>query len=66
MKKQHVPPLAGLLLIAFFAVFPFVYSATDYPYIMGVLIAAGIDHGVLRVAPAAPRHIFPPAIAVGD
>jgi len=35
-------------------------------FVMGVLIAAGIDHGVLRVAPAAPRHIFPPAIAVGD
>ncbi len=46
MKKQHVPPLAGLLLIAFFAVFPFVYSATDYPYIMGVLIA-GFYYAIL-------------------
>ena len=35
-------------------------------FVMGVLIAAGIDHGVLRVAPAAPRHIFPPAITVGE
>ena len=35
-------------------------------FVMGVLIAAGIDHGVLRVAPAAPRHIFPPAISVGE
>ncbi len=35
-------------------------------FVMGVLIAAGIDHYVLRVAPATPRHIFPPAITVGD
>ena len=35
-------------------------------FVMGVLIAAGIDHGVLRVAPDAPRHIFPPAISVGE
>ncbi len=35
-------------------------------FVLGVAIAAGIDHGVLRVAPAAPRHIFPPAISVGE
>ncbi len=35
-------------------------------FVLGVAIAAGIDHGVLRVAPAAPRHIFPPAITVGE
>ncbi|MCH7890311.1 MAG: hypothetical protein IH921_02290 [Gemmatimonadetes bacterium] len=35
-------------------------------FILGVAIAAGIDHGVLRMAPAAPRHIFPPAISVGE
>ena len=35
-------------------------------FVLGALIAAGIDHGVLRVAPAAPRHIFPPAISVGE
>ncbi len=46
MRKQHVPPLAGLALIAFFASFPFVYSATDYPYIMGVLIA-GFYYAIL-------------------
>ena len=34
-------------------------------FVLGALIAAGIDHGVLRVAPAAPRHIFPPVISVG-
>ena len=35
-------------------------------FVVGALVAAGIDHGVLRVAPAAPRHIFPPAINVGQ
>jgi len=35
-------------------------------FVLGVAIAAGIDHAVLRVAPAAPRHIFPPAITVGE
>lgn len=35
-------------------------------FVLGVLVAAGIDHYVLRVAPAAPRHIFPPAITVGE
>ena len=39
MKKQHVPYLGGALLIVFFVVFPFVYSARDYPYIMHLLIA---------------------------
>ena len=34
-------------------------------FVLGAIVAAGIDHGVLRVAPAAPRHIFPPAIKVG-
>ena len=46
MKKQHVPPLAGLLLLAFFAAFPFVYSATDYPYIMHLLIT-GFFYAIL-------------------
>ena len=46
MRKQHVPPIAGLLLIAFFAAFPFVYTANDYPYIMGVLIA-GFYYAIL-------------------
>ena len=35
-------------------------------FVLGVLVAAGIDQGVLRVAPTAPRHIFPPAISVGQ
>lgn len=39
MKKQHVPYLGGALLIVFLVVFPFVYSARDYPYIMHLLIA---------------------------
>ena len=34
-------------------------------FVLGAIVAAGIDHGVLRLAPAAPRHIFPPAIKVG-
>jgi len=35
-------------------------------FVLGVAVAAGIDHAVLRVAPAAPRHVFPPAISVGE
>ena len=35
-------------------------------FVLGAVVAAGIDHGVLRVAPAAPRHIFPPAIDIGQ
>ena len=35
-------------------------------FVLGAVVAAGIDHGVLRLAPAAPRHIFPPAINVGQ
>jgi hypothetical protein len=33
---------------------------------LGALIAVGIDHGVLRLAPNAPRHIFPPLISIGE
>ena len=29
MSRQHAPQLAGLVLVAFFAIFPFVYSAND-------------------------------------
>ncbi len=32
--------LPGAVLIGFFALFPFVYSANDYPYIMHILITA--------------------------
>lgn len=35
-------------------------------FVLGVWIAAGIDHAVLRVAPATPRHIFPSAIMLGE
>lgn len=46
MKKHHVPPLGGLLLVTFFAVFPFVYSGGDYPYIMHLLIT-GFFYAIL-------------------
>lgn len=36
--RQHVPSLMGALILLFFALFPFVYSAGDYDYIMHVLI----------------------------
>jgi branched-chain amino acid transport system permease protein len=34
-----MPLAAGLVLVLIFAIFPFVYSANDYPFIMHVLIA---------------------------
>ena len=40
MTRQQVPYLAGVLIIAFFALFPFVYSANDYDYIMHICITA--------------------------
>jgi branched-chain amino acid transport system permease protein len=36
--RQHVPNILGLLCIAFFVLFPFVYSANDYDYIMHIFI----------------------------
>ena len=40
MTKTRIPLTAGLALILFFAIFPFVYTANDYPYIMHLLIAS--------------------------
>jgi branched-chain amino acid transport system permease protein len=40
MMRQKVPYLMGAGLLAFFVVFPFVYSAGDYDYIMHILITA--------------------------
>ena len=38
--RQHVPTIAGVLAIAFFVAFPFVYSQADYDYVMHVIIIA--------------------------
>ena len=46
MNKTHAPHIAGLVLIAFFAVFPFVYTANDYPYIMHIIIT-GLYYAIL-------------------
>ncbi len=46
MTKKNVPQVAGLLLIAFFMAFPFVYTAYDYPYIMHLLIT-GFFYAIL-------------------
>lgn len=46
MSKQHVPTLAGLGLILFFAVFPFVYNGADYRYIMHIAIT-GFFYAIL-------------------
>jgi len=46
MKKTHAPQWAGVALIIFFVVFPFVYSANDYPYIMHILIT-GFFYAIL-------------------
>ncbi len=39
MTRSHIPQAAGLILVLFFGLFPFVYSANDYPFIMHVLTA---------------------------
>ena len=46
MKKHHTPQLAGVALIAFFALFPFIYSAGDYDYIMHIAIT-GFFYAIL-------------------
>ena len=38
--RRRVPHLVGLGLIALFVVFPFAYTANDYPYVMHILITA--------------------------
>ena len=38
--RRRVPHLLGLGLIALFVVFPFAYTANDYPYVMHILITA--------------------------
>ena len=39
MTRSRIPQAAGLFLVLFFTIFPFVYSANDYPYIMHTLTA---------------------------
>jgi len=46
INKSHTPQIIGLVLVVFFALFPFFYSANDYPYIMHVLIA-GFFYAIL-------------------
>jgi branched-chain amino acid transport system permease protein len=38
--RRHVPNLLGLGLLAFFVAFPFVYTGSDYAYVMHILITA--------------------------
>ncbi len=38
--RRHVPKLLGILLLGFFVAFPFIYTASDYDYIMHILITA--------------------------
>ena len=40
MTRQQVPQAAGLLLVLFFAAFPFIYGGADYDYIMHICITA--------------------------
>ena len=46
MKKQQTPLVMGLIIILFFAVFPFVYTGNNYPYIMHIIIA-GFYYAIL-------------------
>ncbi|MBC8269555.1 MAG: branched-chain amino acid ABC transporter permease [Rhodospirillaceae bacterium] len=49
MNKTHAPNIAGVVLIAFFMAFPFVYTADDYPYIMHILIT-GFFYAILTAS----------------
>lgn len=40
MTRQQIPQLAGLLVVVFFAAFPFLYGGADYDYIMHICITA--------------------------
>lgn len=46
LKKTHAPQMIGLVLVIFFALFPLVYSANDYPYIMHIFIT-GFFYAIL-------------------
>ena len=46
MKKQYVPHALGLALIGFFVLFPFVYTAGNYDYIMHICIV-GFFYAIL-------------------
>lgn len=46
MRKQHTPLIAGGLLVAFLMVFPFIYTANDYRFIMHVMIT-GFFYAIL-------------------
>lgn len=46
MTRLQVPRVAGVFLVLFFAVFPFVYGAPDYPYIMHIIIT-GFFYAIL-------------------
>ncbi len=46
MNKQHIPHIGALILIAFFATFPFVYTQSDYPFIMHLFIT-GFFYAIL-------------------
>lgn len=44
--RAQVPNIAGLVLVAFFVAFPFVYAGADYPYMMHILIT-GFFYAIL-------------------
>ena len=46
MKKQYVPQAFGLAIIGFFILFPFVYTAGNYDYIMHICIV-GFFYAIL-------------------
>jgi branched-chain amino acid transport system permease protein len=46
LKKQYVPHALGLALIGFFVLFPFIYTAGNYDYIMHICIV-GFFYAIL-------------------
>ena len=46
MKKQYVPHALGLAIVGFFVLFPFVYTAGNYDYIMHICIV-GFFYAIL-------------------
>lgn len=46
MGKQHTPMIAGLVLVGLLLIFPFIYTAGDYRFIMHVMIT-GFFYAIL-------------------
>ena len=46
MNKQQAPLIVGVIIISFLMIFPFIYTANNYPYVMHIMIA-GFFYAIL-------------------